>query len=168
MPKPKTKLTDPGPIAFEAVLRKAMDSGSACFVDFPHPLKPLYGVGNLVPVVVLWDGTVSYRGSLAMMGGDCAMLLCRTDVLRALGKQAGDGVHVRVELDSAPRVVELPEDAAAVVLADGCGRTGWEALSPFSRREFVDWIDAAKRPETRQRRIEQTRIRVVEGRRLKD
>jgi uncharacterized protein YdeI (YjbR/CyaY-like superfamily) len=35
------------------------------------------------------------------------------------------------------------------------------------RREYVDWIEGAKRPETRTARIEQTVALVAEGRRLK-
>ncbi len=107
--------TDLGPLEFEATLHKAVASGAACFVDFPWDLKQTFGRGNLIPVRTFWDGRVEYRGSLAMMGGDAAMLLCRKDVLAALGKEAGQMVSVRVELDLEPREVELPEDLKAAM-----------------------------------------------------
>jgi hypothetical protein len=160
-------LRDPGPLEFDAPLLRSDDSGAACFVDFPWDLKDTFGKGNLVPVHVVWDGRVAYRGSLARMGGACAMLLCRKDVVAALGKAAGDRVHVRVTLDAEPREVVLPTDAAAAVEASAPAAAGWAALSPSSRRDYADWIADAKRPETRAKRIAQAVALIAERKRLK-
>ena len=108
-------LRDPGPLTFEATLVRAGEVGAACFVSFPWGLKETYGKGNLVPVDTRWDERVRYRGSLAMMGGASAMLLCRSDVAAALGKGPGDRVRVEVRLDLAPREVEVPEALAAAL-----------------------------------------------------
>ena len=160
-----TPLPDPGPLEFEATLLRSDASGAACFVDFPWKLKETFGRGNLVPVRVLWDGQVEYQGSLAMMGGEAAMLLCRKDVVAKLGKTAGDRVHVRVELDAAPRAVELPEDLRAAM--DEATLVSWNTLSLSCRREYVAWITDAKREETRQRRVAQALPMIAEGRKLK-
>jgi hypothetical protein len=158
-------LQDPGPLEFEATLLRSDSSGAACFVDFPWNLKETYGKGNLVPVRVLWDGRVEYQGSLAMMGGDCAMLLCRKDVVAKLGKKAGDRVHVRVVLDTTPREVETPEDLRAAM--DDVTFASWNALSVSVRRDYVAWITEAKREETRQRRVAQAVPMIAERRKLK-
>jgi hypothetical protein len=39
----------------------------------------------------------------------------------------------------------------------------WQALTPLGRNEFICWVDDAKKPETRQRRIERTREELHEG-----
>jgi hypothetical protein len=60
-----------------------------------------------------FDGA-PYRGSLVKMGGR-HMLLVLAEIRAATGKDRGDTVHVRIEFDDAPRVVELDaEDEAAL------------------------------------------------------
>jgi hypothetical protein len=166
--RPAPVYTDPGPIEWEAVLHRSDASGAACFVDVPFDLKGTFGRGNLVPVLAVWDGTVTYRGSLARMGGPCAMLLCRKDVVAQLGKGAGDRVHVRITLDATPREVPLPEDLQATMEAHGEALGRWEDLSASCRREYVQWIEEAKRPDTRVKRIGETVARVAQGKRRTD
>ncbi|MBK8258770.1 MAG: DUF1905 domain-containing protein [Polyangiaceae bacterium] len=162
----KVELVDPGPLEFEASLKPA-NATAACFVDFPWDLKETYGKGNLVPVKVTWDKKVEYKGTLAKMGGECAMVLARKDVLAQLKKKAGDKVHVRVELDAAPREHELPEDAANAVKANVAAAAGWAALSPSCKREYVMWITEAKRPETRAKRVAQAVGMIAAKKKLK-
>jgi hypothetical protein len=157
-------LIDPGPIEFEA---EVQGEGGGTWVDVPVDLKTTYGKGNLVPIVATFNGTVPYQGILAMMGGASPMLLIRSDVRAQLGVTVGDQVQVRIELDTSPRVVELPEEAAAAVQANPEAQATWEGLSPGNRREYVRWIEDAKRPETRQRRIEETVRKLAAGEKLR-
>jgi uncharacterized protein YdeI (YjbR/CyaY-like superfamily) len=55
----------------------------------------------------------------------------------------------------APRP-ELPEDFARALDADPAAKTRFDAMPPSHQREHLGYIDEAKRPETRQRRIEKT------------
>jgi hypothetical protein len=160
-------MTDPGPIEFHGILQQSDASGAACWVDFPYDLKATYGKGNLVPIRALFDHRVEYRGSLAKMGGDCAMLLVRKDVLAEIGKQKGETVAVRVELDAAPRSVTLPGDAIRAIEENESASAIWNGLSYSRQREYQLWIDGAKRPETRQRRVEKMVELLAQGKPLK-
>ncbi len=160
-------LRDPGPLAFEAELLRSDSSGAACFVLFPWPLRETFGRGNLVPVEARWDDSVTYRGSLAMMGGAQAMLLCRKDVLAQLGKAAGDTVHVVVQLDTSPREVEVPDALQRALDGHDEARAAWPTLSPSCRREYVDWIVEAKREATREARVAKAIGMIAERKRLK-
>ncbi len=160
-------LVDPGPLELDAVLQCSDSSGAACFIDVPVDLKATYGVGNLVPVHALWDGRVEYRGSLARMGGAHPMLLCRKDVVAALGKKAGDTVHVRVTLDTAPREVEVPDDLREALSGDAAASAAWDTLAPSCRREYATWIAEAKKADTRARRVAQALPMIAERKRLK-
>ena len=157
-------LIDPGPLEFEAVVQ-GEDGGT--WVDVPFGLKETYGKGNLVPIIATFNGIERYQGQLAMMGGAHPMLLVRSDVRSKLGVTIGDRIHVRLELDTAPRVVTLPDDAVAAVEANPEASASWEGLSPGNRREFARWIEDAKRPETRQRRIEETVRKLAAGEKLR-
>ena len=77
----------------------------------------------------------------------------------AAGVDAGERVRVTMELDSEPRTVTVPEDLRAALTADPEAEAAFAKLSFTHQREYVEWVDGAKRPETRSRRIAGT----VEG-----
>jgi uncharacterized protein DUF1905/bacteriocin resistance YdeI/OmpD-like protein len=147
---------NPGPIEFTGEIRRNMDvSNSSAWVEFPYDLKETFGVGNLVPYKVTFDGRVHYQGSLAKMGGPSAMILLRKDVQAKLGKHPGDKVHVHVELDTTKREVQVGKDVERAYKAAGV----WETFKkyPYShQREYDMWIEDAKKAETRTRRIEKS------------
>jgi uncharacterized protein YdeI (YjbR/CyaY-like superfamily) len=58
---------------------------------------------------------------------------------------------------------ETPADLAAAIAANSDARATFEAFPPSCRREYVEWVVEAKRPETRARRIEQTVVWLSEG-----
>jgi len=60
---------------------------------------------------------------------------------------------------------EVPEDLAAGLKKNKRARTTFEALSPGQRREYVEWISEAKRPETRAKRLATSLEWLAEGKR---
>ena len=66
-------------------------------------------------------------------------------------------VDVSIELDTAPREVTLPDDLAAAM--DDDARAAFDGSAFTHRKEWVRWVEEAKKPETRTTRIEKT----VEG-----
>jgi uncharacterized protein YdeI (YjbR/CyaY-like superfamily) len=59
----------------------------------------------------------------------------------------------------------LPTDLRKALAADPVAKTKWKDLTPIARRDFVSWLDAAKQPETRKRRIEKACSMLVAGKR---
>jgi len=144
---------NPGPVEFTATIRRNVAANNeAAWIEFPYDLKETFGVGNLIPFRATFDGHVTYTGSLAKMGGPHAMILLRKDVRAVLGKNPGDSVHVRVELDEERRMVSLPPDLRRGLAAAGLVEA-WKDLAFSHQREYVQWIDESKRPETRLKRI---------------
>jgi len=145
---------NPGPIKFTAVIKRNTNvANSSAWIEFPYDLKETYGVGNLVPFKATFDGRVTYRGSLAKMGGPSAMLLLRKDVRAEIGKEPGDSVEVVVELDEKPRELAVPADLKKELQRAGLWE-GFEKLAYTHRKEYAQWIEEAKKPETRTRRLE--------------
>lgn len=132
---------------------------------FPYDLKETYGIGNLVPVVVTFD-VVEYRGSIAKMGGQ-ALLLIRKEIREKLGKGRGDRVEVTVAVDSAPRAVEVPDDLKKELARRSESKTAFEKMSYSHQREYVQWIETAKRAETRSTRVAKAVEMLAEGKRLR-
>ncbi|MDQ3867775.1 MAG: YdeI/OmpD-associated family protein, partial [Actinomycetota bacterium] len=67
-------------------------------------------------------------------------------------------------LDDERRVVDVPGDLEASLARDRAARAAFERLSYSHRKEYVQWIEEAKREETRRRRIERTLELLREGR----
>jgi hypothetical protein len=157
---------DPGPIEFDAVILRNTDvANSSAWVAFPFSVPELFGVKGRVPVTAAIDGA-PYRGSLANMGGDSHLLGVLKEIRATIGKQPGDTVHVSLQLDTATRAVELGPDARTSLDESGQA-AAFDALSYSHQREYQQWIDGAKRAETRASRIAKMSEMLAEGTRLK-
>ncbi|MGI8448765.1 MAG: YdeI/OmpD-associated family protein [Streptosporangiaceae bacterium] len=105
------------------------------------------------PVVATVNG-YTWRTSVTRMKGEFLLGLNR-EVREGAGAQAGDEVEVTVELDEAPREVEVPDALAAALAADPDASASFERMAFTHRKEYARWVAEAKRDETRQRRVEQ-------------
>jgi uncharacterized protein YdeI (YjbR/CyaY-like superfamily) len=63
---------------------------------------------------------------------------------------------VTVELDTEQRTVDVPTDLRSALAKDPAAQVAFDRLSFTHRREYVEWVEEAKRPETRARRIAAT------------
>ncbi len=133
-----------------------------CPSIFPYDVETLYGTRGQVKVKVTYDG-VPYRGSLAKMGHQCHFLLVRKDIRKLIGKNAGDTVRVTVQRDTEERIVEIPDDLAPLLAAQPDAKATYDKLSYTHRKEYVKWINEAKRPETRERRLLKTVEMLLNG-----
>jgi hypothetical protein len=115
------------------------------------------------PKVVATVGRHTYRSSVAPMGGRF-MLPVSAEVREAAGVAAGDVVKVRLEVDAAPRAVEVPANLAAALKRDAKARRFFEGLSYSQQRWYTSSIEGAKKPETRQRRVDKAIEMLRDGR----
>src|ERR1700682_2487732 len=61
--------------------------------------------------------------------------------------------------------LRLPTDLRKTLAATPMAKAQWSDLTSIARRDFISWIDSAKQPETRKRRIERTCSMLVAGKR---
>lgn len=61
------------------------------------------------------------------------------------------------------KAVRTPVDLAAGIKKSAKARAAWAEFSPSARREYIEWITEAKRPETRTERLQTTLKWVAEG-----
>ena len=125
---------------------------TATGLQVPDDVVEALGAGKRPPVVVTVGG-YTYRTTVAPMGGSFWVPLS-AEHREAAGVQADEEVDVSVVLDTAPREVAVPEDLAAAF--DDAVRAQFDALAFSHRKEWVRWIEEAKKPETRTARIEKT------------
>jgi len=138
---------------FDAKIIKAEDyDGDAAYIEVPFDTKEVYGTRGMIKVKAYFDGYL-YRGAIAPMGkGGKSCILARQDVRKAIGKNPGDTVHIVLELDN-DRTVEVPDDFAEALAKNPKAQEIFAKFAYTHRKEYVNWITEAKKPETRERRI---------------
>ena len=103
------------------------------------------------PVVATVNGH-TWRTTVTRMRGEFLLGLNR-ELREQARVEAGDTVDVELELDTAPREVEVPQALAAALALDAEAYANFERLAYTHRKEYARWIEEAKRDETRQRRV---------------
>ena len=127
----------------------------------PDAVVESLGAGRRPKVAATVNGH-TWRTSIASMGGRF-MLGASAAVREAAGISAGETHTVTVEVDTAPRAVEVPDDLAAALAASPTASATWAALSYSAQRRHVDPLLAAKQPETRARRVAATVAALTTG-----
>lgn len=130
---------------------------TATMFRIPFDLEETFGRAR-PPVKVTIRGH-TWRTTPGVYGGVGYVVVNRA-VKAATGVDAPDRVAVVMELDKEPRRVRIPTDLARALADDADAKAAFAGLSFTHRREYVEWVKEAKRPETRRRRIEQTVERV--------
>jgi hypothetical protein len=149
-----------GVIQFRTVLQSR---GPAAAVVLDEGQVTVLGEGAKRFPVVATVGGYTWRTSVARMGGEFLLGLSR-EVRQAAGVEAGDEVDVNVELDPAPREVDVPESLAAALAADPPVKAAFEGMAYTHRKEYARWIAEAKQDATRQRRVHQAIEMIRTGR----
>jgi hypothetical protein len=138
--------------------------GGKTATGFPVPDEVVEALGSgKRPAVTVRIGSHTYRSTVAVMDG-VFMLPLSAENREAAGVAAGDEVEVEVGLDTAPRVMEVPDDLAAALDADPAARRTFDGLSYSLQRYHVEQVTGAKTDETRQRRIAKSVATLREGR----
>jgi len=111
-----------------------------------------------VPVCVTING-VTWRTTIADMGAG-PMIGVTAATRKAAGIERGDPIELTIEEDTEKRTVDVPADFAKAM--NRAQHNAFDSMSYTHRKEYVQWIEAAKKPETRARRIRQALAKLDE------
>ena len=128
--------------------------GGGAFVEVPFDVEAAFGSKR--PKVKAMIEGVPYRGLLVRMGGPNHMLIILKGIREQLGKTFGDKVKITVEPDTELRVIEIPKDLLKEFKKDKQAKTSFDKLSYTHKKEYVSWVEEAKKEETRQNRVTKT------------
>lgn len=144
--------------AFRAVIEDAGSGGA--FVTIPFDVERIFGKQR-VKVKATIDGE-PYRGSLVRIGGRRHILGILKAIRGKIGKTIGNMVDITLLEDLEPREAAVPEDLQKALHAASGSYSLFQKLSYSHRKEYINWIDEAKRSETRKKRIAETIRRMGE------
>lgn len=149
-------------IEFTGII-KQNGSMNAAFVEFPFSTEELFGKKGQVKIKALFDDRVEYRGSLAKMKSDCHILGLTQDIRKQLGKTFGDEVLISLIEDKEERTIAIADDIASVFNENPDAKNLFDAMSYTHRKEYIRWIEEAKKPETRENRKAKMIQMILEG-----
>jgi hypothetical protein len=131
----------------------------------PFDVVAVFQRKGRVPV----KGTINgfpFRSSLMNMG-DGHMMVVNAQMRAGAQCKGGDTVAVLMELDEAKRTVAVPAWLKKIIDGDPKAKEFWPKLSFTHQKEYVQEIEGAKKPETRDQRVTAMMDALRKGRRKK-
>ncbi|UCH84592.1 MAG: DUF1905 domain-containing protein [Candidatus Latescibacterota bacterium] len=122
-------------------------------VDVPKRVSDTFGKRGLVPVTGTIDG-YRIRATLVPKGGGRHRLYVNGEMRNAIGADTSDRVSFVLRIDTRSREIPTPKDVASALRRVKGATATFNAFTPSKRRGILRWILDAKRPDTRERRIE--------------
>jgi hypothetical protein len=141
-------VSKPTPIKFRTKLLQG-DKTAVGMIVPPEVVEKLEGGKR--PLVKVTINGFTYRSAVAVMDGDFMVGVSAENRAGAKVK-GGDTVEVTLQLDTEPRIVEIPKDLKAALTKAGAMKA-YEASAPSMKKEYVRQVEEAKAQETRERRI---------------
>ncbi len=144
---------------FRAIIR--LNGKTATGISVPPEIVTALGSGKR-PAVTVTFNDFTYRSTIAPLGGEY-LVSVSAEVRERAHVVAGDEVEVDIELDNAPREVEIPPDFTDALASAADARQAFDGLSYSNKKALVSSIEQAKSAETRQRRIQKAIMSLQEG-----
>lgn len=151
---------------FEGALLRPPGVGTWVYVDVPFDAAEAYGAKGQIRVRGTVNGA-AFRSSLLPHGNGRHYLVVGGPLRCAAGAEVGDVVRVAIEPDTEERTIEVPPDLQEALEARPEALDFFAGLAYTYRKEYVDWIESAKREQTRASRVSQAVGRLAEGRKLR-
>ncbi|MFN2527796.1 MAG: YdeI/OmpD-associated family protein [Candidatus Baltobacteraceae bacterium] len=126
--------------------------GGACYISVPKKVMQEFTPSRRVPIKGTING-VDFKTTIADMGdGPCFVVNAK--MREEAQVKRGDTANIVIERDTQKRTVAIPKDLLAAMSVAESQR--FKKFSYTHQKEYVEAIEAAKRPETRTRRIQKT------------
>jgi hypothetical protein len=107
-----------------------------------------------------------FRATLEPDGQGGHWLKVDRELREAAGAEAGDDVSLEIAPGAEEPEPKVPADLRkALAAAHPKARAVWSDITPIARRDWIQWIESAKREETRLKRIESGCDMLAKGKR---
>ncbi len=143
-------------VRFKVKLERHKDT-QVLHVYLPFDVYGAFGTRARVAV----KGTINgfpFRSSIFPMGptgGGKFYMVVNREMREGAKVKDGSIAEFVMEKDDAPRTIATPPDLVKALRTNKAAKAAWDKLSYTHRKEHVQAIEEAKKPETRRRRIEQ-------------
>lgn len=127
-------------------------SGINPYIDIPEGVNQAFGKRVYISVKGYLNET-PITGTLVPLGGGKHRLYINTEMRKKSGSKVGDKVRLRLELDTEPRPMVLPELLQQALTENETAKSGWEKLPPSHQREILAYLNYLKTSAALERNI---------------
>jgi hypothetical protein len=153
-------------VAKEYLLQKYPGKGGWTYAEIPEILQAKNARFGWVKVKGTIDHYAFRQFNLAPMGNGKLFFPVKAEIRKKIGKQAGDYVNITLYADDS--VFEIPQEIIDCLHYEEKAYPKFIALSARHQKEFIQWIYAAKKEETKASRINLMIDKVLKGQSLYD
>jgi bifunctional DNA-binding transcriptional regulator/antitoxin component of YhaV-PrlF toxin-antitoxin module len=138
-------------ISFRSKVQRPEGVGTWHYADVPVTVSQFFGARGHIYVAGTLNGK-PFSGSMVPQGGGRHIIVLNSAARERIGLRLGDPVEFEIERDDSARAVEVPPELAKELKRDGGARRAFDSLSYSHKKEYVSWIEEARREDTRIRR----------------
>jgi uncharacterized protein YdeI (YjbR/CyaY-like superfamily) len=126
--------------------------GNNTGIEVPENVLDKLG-GGKKPLVVVTLNKYTYRSAVAKMA-DKFLISLSAENRKNANVKGGDELEINLELDTAPRTVDVPLELQKALDKNATAKINFEKLASSKKKALVLSLNEAKTDETRMRRIE--------------
>lgn len=164
----RTEQVDAAPIHFEAKLLRPVAETKRptwTFLLLPEEASQQLPSRGLVSVEGRMNQT-PFQAALQPDGQGGHWLKVEQQMRKAAGLEVGDDVSLEITpMLEEPEPTVPPALRKALASAPPKALQVWDDITPLARRDWIHWIESAKREETRNKRVETTCDMLAKGKR---
>jgi hypothetical protein len=149
----KTRVAAPD-FAFSTVLAERGPTGLWPHLFLSPEASAWLGRRGMVDLIVNVNG-VMFRRTARPDGAGGHFVVFNAEMRERSGVEPGDRLRVGLAADHAPNVVNTPRELEQALESDPAARSAYGSMPPSHRHAYVQFVQEAKRPETKVRRIQQ-------------
>jgi hypothetical protein len=142
----------------------ASKTGSWSFLTLPKAASAKLPSRGMTSV----EGRINghpFRATLEPDGNRSHWLKVSRKLREAAGAEAGDIVTLEIAAKRKEPESRVPADLRKALASAPKARAVWKDITPIARRDWIQWIVSAKRPETRARRVDNACSMLAGGKR---
>jgi hypothetical protein len=122
-------------------------------VAVPFNVQEAFGTKGRMAVKGTLNG-LEFRSSLFPNGDGTHFMMINKTMQKSTGLKVGDTAKIEIEEDTETRTLKVPEDVSATLHSQPEVEKTFKRYSYSVQKEWLNWIEEAKQPKTRKRRIE--------------
>jgi hypothetical protein len=155
-------------IRFQAKLNRpktaSKNAGTWTFLMLPKAASAKLPSRGMASVEGMINGH-RFRATLEPDGNRSHWLKVSRKLREAAGAEAGDVVTLEMSAAEKEPEPRMPSDLRKALAAAPKARAVWKDITPIARRDWIQWIVSARRPETRARRVDNACSMLAGGKR---
>ena len=153
-------------LSFSTKLVRPPGVGTWTYAPIPGGITSLGSLKAKMRVKGTIEG-VAFRSSVMACTGSRLFIVIAKELRDRIGKQAGDTAKVKVGIDTSRVTVNIPAELKRAFANDQKAALSFTRMAPSRKKEYVKWINEAKKPETKADRVRRATQMISTGKRLR-